>query len=288
MIALCLGALFLWILPSQRKSYTIDAVSLRAAVRPDGALTATERFSYTFHGQFTRVYRDTPYRGHPITVLGVSGPQGPLQRLPSGWTPAAAAPTAVAPEQDVAPSPWSSLAPAQRPPGYYRVTTGAATYAGAVVRIEAFADLNDRSADFTYRWRAADAAERWKDAGELEWQLVGHDWDVPIGRVRAVVTLPAGATKAGVRGWGHGPLNGVARLNDDGSVALAVDDLAAESKVEVHMLFPPGLLSRMEPVTIDVLPSRLATERQLAALANEQRAKAAALVAAARRTDRIA
>ena len=189
-IAVCLAVTFLWIVPSVRKSYTIDSVDIRAAVRADGALNATERFGYTFHGRYTRVYRDIPREGYPITVLGVDGPDGPLQRLPSGWTPTVGEPRAVSPKEDATPSPWASLAPEDRPAGYYRVTSGAFPYVGAVVRIEAFADLNDRSATFTYRWRAAQAAERWKDAGELLWQLVGGGWEVPIEHVRAVVTLP--------------------------------------------------------------------------------------------------
>jgi len=59
-IAVCLAVTFLWIVPSVRKSYTIDSVDIRAAVRADGALNATERFGYTFHGRYTRVYRDIP------------------------------------------------------------------------------------------------------------------------------------------------------------------------------------------------------------------------------------
>ena len=230
-IAVCLAVTFLWIVPSVRKSYSIDAVNIRAAVRADGALDTTERFSYTFHGRYTRVYRDVPWEGYPIVVLGVDGPDGPLQRLPSGWTPAAGAPSAVSPQQDATPSPWSSLAPEDRPAGYYRVTSGAFPYVGAVVRIEAVADLNDRSATFTYRWRAARAAERWKDAGELLWQLVGGGWDVPIGRVRAVVTLPRATPKADVKAWGHGPLNGVLHVLGDGSVTLAVNDLPAQTSI---------------------------------------------------------
>ena len=287
-IALCLAVTFLWIVPSMRKSYTIDSVDIRAAVRADGALHATERFSYAFHGPYTRVYRDIPWEGYPITVLGVDGPDGPLKRLPSGWTPAAGEPRAVSPQQDATPSPWSSLAPEDRPAGYYRVTTGAFPYVGFVVRIEAFADLNDLSAAFTYRWRTTNAAERWKDAGELEWQLVGGGWDVPIGRVRAVVTLPRATPRAGVKAWGHGPLSGVLRVLDDGSVTLAVDDLPALTSVEVHALFPPDLLSEMPATTIDVVAIRLGTEQRLAARANEERAQARAQVAAARRNERIA
>jgi len=85
----------LWIVPSLRKSYSIEDVSIRAAVRADGGLVVSERFSYDFNGSYTRVYRDIPYvpgPGQAVTVTGVTGPDGPLKRLPSGWTPASGAP----------------------------------------------------------------------------------------------------------------------------------------------------------------------------------------------------
>lgn len=159
-LAVVLAVTFLWVLPSQRKTYSLDAVDISAAVQTDGSLVTNERLSYTFHGAFTRVYRDIPFEGSQITVLGVDGPDGPLQRLPSGWTPAQGSPTTVSPQHDVTPSPWSSLAPAERPAGFYRVTYASDPNMGAVVRIEAFADLSDRAAEFTFHWRAADAAQR--------------------------------------------------------------------------------------------------------------------------------
>ena len=114
---------FVWI-PSQRKSYTVDDVRIRATVRADGTLETSERFTYTFEGDYTRVFRDIPLApDKPVTVLGVTGPDGPLRRLPSGWTPAAGAAVAVSPRDDVTPSPWSSIAPEQRPPA----TTGSRT-----------------------------------------------------------------------------------------------------------------------------------------------------------------
>ena len=151
------------------------------------------------------------------------------------------------------------------------------------MRIEAFEALSDKTATFAYRWRAAGAAERWADAGELSWQLVGRGWDVPMRRVRAVVSLPAGATAKQVRAWGHGPLNGVVRRRADGSVTFAIDDLAPNTFVEAHLLFPARLLADAQTTEIKILPSRLATEAELARRANEQRALARAEVAAEHR-----
>ena len=126
------------------------------------------------------------------------------------------------------------------------------------MRIEAFADLRDRSAAFTFRWRAADAAERYGDAGELSWQLIGRGWEVPMKRVRAVVTLPPGRRKR--RGARVGPRSAQRRpaRRPDGTVALRVDDLAPNTYVEVHVLFPARLLAEAQDHRLDASPSRLA------------------------------
>ena len=254
-----------WI-PSNRKTYSIDDVRILATVQSDGALRVDERFTYTFHGDFTRVYRDIPYvPSAPVVVTGVTGPDGPLKRLPTGWTPASGAPSETTPRLDVTPSPWSSIPPEERPAGYYRVTTDWATSGGPSIRIEAFAPLNDTSAQFAFHWRAADAAERFADAAELSWKLIGQGWDVPMKHVSAVVVLPDRAKAGEVRAWGHGPLNGVVRRRPDGAVVLSVDDLPPATFVEAHLLFPSQALEDAELVDIDLLPSRLATEAQLAA-----------------------
>ena len=287
-VAVLLIAL-VWV-PSLRKSYAVDEVRIRATVSADGGLSVDERFSYTFHGDFTRVFRDIPYHlgTAPIVVTGVTGPEGPLRRVPSGWTPASGPPVEADPSGDATPSPWSSIAPAQRPFGYYRVTTDWSTPGGPSVRIEAFAPLSDRSAAFTYRWRAAGAATRYADTGELSWQLIGSGWDVPIGRVHAEVVLPPGTPSAEVRAWGHGPLSGVVRRGADGTVVFAVDDLPPHTFVEAHLLFPQRVLASAPKDAANVLQARVAEEDALAREANARRARARAAQAAAGRIDRIA
>ena len=279
---------FVW-LPSTRKSYSIDDVRILASVQSDGTLRVDERFTYTFHGDFTRVYRDIPYSPvAPIVVTGVTGPDGPLKRLPTGWTPASGAPSETTQALEATPSPWSSIPPEQRPAGYYRVTTDWTTLGGPSVRIEAFAHLSDTSAQFAFHWRAEAAARRWADAGELTWQLIGRGWDVPMAHVSAVVVLPDRANAGEVRAWGHGPLNGVVRRRPDGAVVLSVDDLPPATFVEAHLLFPSQALKDAPLTDMDILPSRLAAEAQLAAAANEARERARSEVQAEHRRDVIA
>ena len=158
-LAVVLVIVFAWLVPALQKSYSIDDVAISMAVRADGGLNVDERFDYTFKGSYTRVYRDIPLEpGTPITVLEVVGPDGPMERLPSGWQPYDGTPppspstsdetpsTDGSPSADETPAPWTSLAPEQRPFGYYRVSTTTGADYLPVVRIEAFYDLSDRSA----------------------------------------------------------------------------------------------------------------------------------------------
>ena len=275
--------------PSLRKWYSVDEARIRAAISADGALSVDERLTYTFHGDFTRVFRDIPLRPDTsIVVDGVTGPDGPLKRLSSGWTPASGPPVEAGPSTDPTPSRWTSISPEERPFGYYRVTTDWGAAGGPSVRIEAFAPLKDRSATFAFRWRAADAATRYADTGELSWQLIGTGWDVPIGRVRAEVIPPPGTPFTDVRAWGHGPLNGVVRRSPDGAVAFAVDDLPPHTFVEAHLLFPQQVLASAPKNGARVLQDRLAEEDALAREANAARARARSSAATAHRVDQIA
>ena len=268
-VAIVVAALlvvFVWI-PSQRKSYTIDDVRILATVLSDGTLTADERFTYTFHGDFTRVYRDIPYSPvAPIVVTGVTGPDGPLKRLPTGWTPASGRAARDDPGvDDATPSPWSSIPPEQRPAGYYRVTTDWATSAALPSASRPSPPSATARPPFTFHWRAADAAERCADTGELTWQL-----DRPrLGRAhgaRARRRRPAGR-REGRRGPGVGTRpaeRGGARARGRLGRPLGRRSAAGDLRRGPPALPAQAARGRAELTDIEVLPSRLAAEAELA------------------------
>ena len=161
----------------------------------------------SFDGDFSRVYWELDESGSQgIEVLGASGPEGALALTDD---------------------------PASRPPGTYAVTDQ-----GSITLVEVFFRLQDTSARFGIEYRALGAAQRWDDTGELYWQLVGAGWGVPTDRLRASVAPPPGVTGEQVRAWAHGPLWGTVTIEADGVVRLEVDDLPANTFVEVRELFP--------------------------------------------------
>ena len=160
------SSLFLWIVPSfAQVVHDRRRAHRRRACAPTARSPSTSA-SATRSRATTRACTATSrsIRWTPITVTGRDGPGRPAEaaavRLDAGRRRAR---SRCDRRQDATPSPWSSIAPEQRPPGYYRVTYDYPT--APSVRIEAFADLSDRAAAFTFTWRAANAAERYADTG---------------------------------------------------------------------------------------------------------------------------
>ena len=268
------AAVVIWVAPALVKKYEITNVAITAQVSPNASMLVSERFSYHFQGSYTRVFRDIPLStGQTIEILSVVGPEGPLKRLPDTWTPAAGPPSVGGPD-DVAPTlvPWASIAPEERPRGFYRLT---GYYdAGEYARLEAFARLEDRDATFTFTYRITGVATRWKDVSELYWKFIGDEWDVGMDHVEVTITLPGVSSKSQVRAWGHGPYNGVVTIAPDGVVDLAVDDLPAQTFVEARVLFPQAALATTETNPSAMEQSVLAQETILADQANARRVAA--------------
>jgi uncharacterized membrane protein len=212
--------------PAAAKSYQIGDVSIVADVRPSGDVLVTEQRSFRFDGRFHFVYWDLSMKGSDgIKVLGVDGPDGPLERIDSG-------------DQ-----------------GY------TVRRSGRTVKVTAYWPMS--AADtFTLRYLARGAAKRYRDTAELYWQFVGRGWGVPTRRISVVVELPGDVSKSQVRAWGHGPLNGSVRIKQDGTVVYAVERVPAETSVEGRVLFPAAALSKAPVVEIDRMAAAMAAEKK--------------------------
>jgi hypothetical protein len=194
------------------KDYAIDEVEIEARIEPDGTLVVREWRTLTFSGDFSRVYWELDEKASEgIVVIGASGPEGALALTDDR---------------------------ASRPPGTYAVTDQ-----GDITLVEVFFRLADTSARLGIEYRALGAARRWDDTGELFWQLVGPGWGVPTGRLRATVAPPPGVTGDEVRAWATRPLWGTVTMSPTAS-SRSVDDLPAETFVEVRELFPRAAIPR--------------------------------------------
>jgi uncharacterized membrane protein len=228
------------------KSYSIPTCDIQAKVAANGDLTVDMRQSFDFSGSFTYVFWVIDKKGaRRIDVLGVDGPGGPATLT-----------------RDVA----------GRPPGTYSVSDQ-----GSAVTVDTFFNLTDASAAFTLHYRAVGAAVRYTDTAELYWKFIGQDaWTVPMDNVRALVTLPGHVAAADVRAWGHGPLQGVVKIQPDGSVLYKVSPLEQGAMLEARILFPTAALSKASQVDQAVVATVLQQEQKLADQANAQRDQARA------------
>lgn len=224
------------------KSFSMPSVRIDALVGADGSLTVEEERTFSFDGDFTRVYwiLDPP-SGGVYSGISVTGP--------SGLMPPATV--------------------EGRPAGYSRIIpTGGAT------QVEAYGEMSNETVTYTLRYHVTAAATRWSDTSELNWQCVAPNWEVGTGEVEAVIHLPAGVTASQVKAWAHGPLTGSVHIQPDASVILTLSDLPAETFVEPRILFPAEALSAVAPGTEPRLEKVLAEEEVLAEAANERRARA--------------
>jgi hypothetical protein len=234
-------------------------VRITATVAPDGSMAVEERRTFEFNGDYTFVYWTLDVAGSSgIRIEGLSGPEGPYEITNS--------PTALE----------------DRPPATYVVIDR-----GGVAEVRAFFRASDETREFTLRYTVLDAATRWSDTGEIYWQFVGDEWELPVTDVAIGVRLPNPGEQVvageNVRAWAHGPLQGTVSINEDpassagtlpGDVILEVPGVPAYTFVEARIAFPAEWLSEMPEGTTPALQQIIAEETELAEEANRQRAAA--------------
>jgi hypothetical protein len=233
--------------PALAADYSMGPARITAVIAPDGSMVVEERRTFTFNGDFTFVYWTLDVGGSSgIRVDGLSGPEGAYQLTDS--------PTALD----------------DRPPGTYLVTDR-----GNEVEVRAFYRASNESREFTLRYTVLDAATRWADTGELYWQFIGDEWELPVSDVSIEIKLPNPGEQVvpgeNVRAWAHGPLDGVITFPDatdssgdvGGEVVLTVPRVPAGTFVEARIVFPAEWLSQVAPGSTDQLDEILAEEGRL-------------------------
>jgi uncharacterized membrane protein len=225
--------------PAWAKSYSMPTVRIEAAIQADGSLSVTEQRTFTFEGDFTRVYWDLePPSGGAITDVTVAGPGGPMP-------------------------------PAKvegRPAGFSRISAN-----GNMTHVEAYGTMTDETITYALAYRVTGAAVRWADTAELYWKCIPSNWTIGTGALEIVVKPPTGVTAEQVKAWAHGPLTGTVHIQPDGSITLSVADLPASTFVEARMIFPAAALSAATPRAEQRLQTVLTEEASWADRANAER-----------------
>ncbi len=195
----------LWPAAAWSKSYSIERIDIGATVRADGSLAIVEKITYAFNGDFTFAFRNIPLKpGETISDIGVRDVTAVYRRA------------------------------ADKSPGTYTVSAQ-----GSATKITWYYRVANQQHTFEFSYVIGGVVERHPDVAELYYKFVGDDWDRWIREVR--VTLhppPGGVSRADVRAWAHGPLNGTVAIEAGGVVRLNVSVLPARTFWEGRVLYP--------------------------------------------------
>lgn len=225
-------------------SMTCDRVDVAITLQEDGTAAITESWLVTFDGDFSRMTRTIPRSDdYTISDLTVRVDQTDYKQLDAFDD--------------------------SRPAGYFAMVPD-----NRNDRIEIYFDNPNGQKTFQIIYKAKNAVLMHQDVAEFYWKIIGTDVTFPIEKMTAAITLPDGARMEDIKAWAHGPLNGYLNRDVDQLIALDVDQLAANTFVEIRLAAPLSLFPAGENFTgINALDDILVEEQGFAAEANAARDK---------------
>lgn len=213
---------------SADKTFAIESLSTDALVTADGTMQVTEQVRYRFEGgPFTVVIRSFEEDLDKIGNVAVSDGAGALEVVP--------------PNESIS-GQWEAMLREQ---------------------------TSDRTLDLTVTYQVADAVTVGSDVGDLNWKFLGSEHP-GIGTVTIAVrfagTVPPAAPDSPdtdstvLRGWAHGPTNGLITVGPS-RIDATVDNVPAGQFVEIRAAVPVAAFNRRG--TDELLPGILEQERRL-------------------------
>jgi uncharacterized membrane protein len=105
-----------------------------------------------------------------------------------------------------------------------------------------FYSASNERRTFKIHYRIHGGVVNYSDVSELYWQPVGPETDKPASKVVITVHLPeAVPDKNDILVYGHGPLQGTARILDGQTALFSVEGLPSRQSVEIRMVWPAGI-----------------------------------------------
>lgn len=113
------------------------------------------------------------------------------------------------------------------------------------------------SAIFIYKYRLLGAITNYLDTAELNWQIIGDGWDSDLNDVKLTISLPQKNVPQ-LKAWTHGPLQGHTKVDrKNGRVIMTLPNLAANTSVESHIIFPTAVTATNPKVVKKNAKSRI-------------------------------
>lgn len=140
-------------------------------------------------------------------------------------------------------------------------------------RIKVYARTVNQIRTFAFVYELQGGAKLYQDIAELNRVFVGKNWQSPIGKVQVKVLLPNTVPQDSIHAYGHGPLTGNIRLEDN-IVSYELEQYYPGDFVEAHILFGPKGLTEVPQgllVKENAKDRLLAQEKAWAEEANAER-----------------
>ncbi|WP_165171096.1 DUF2207 domain-containing protein [Adlercreutzia sp. ZJ242] len=222
--------------PALAKSYSCPSVNLTAQAQTDGSLHVVEQRAFDFDGAFTAVWWE--FQGLPqnaeVTVNAVRMAHVDAAGSVEGeWMALDSVPFKVGWREEGGPG------------------TDSWSFDRARNTLYAFFDREDTQMIFEIDYVVANGVQAYDDIAEVYWKYVGEGREVDSENVSTTIVLPVppGVTVepgGNVRAWGHGPLDGVVSVNEDGTVTYDVSRVVAGQYAEARVVFPVSWLTNLD------------------------------------------
>lgn len=115
-----------------------------------------------------------------------------------------------------------------------------------------------------------DVVLKYADVAELHWDFIGKGWNSEISNVNIKITAPGVSNE--LRGWGHGPLNGIVEVKNGDTVVLSATNVSDNTEVTARMIMDTSLFSNVQKAyRTNALADILKEEEKYAQEANIRR-----------------
>lgn len=198
---------------AEDRSFEIGEVDIHARIDSDGNMHVTEMDTYHFQGTFNGIIVD-------LTTSGSDGIEHFQAFEVKG--------------QQTIPLPFEQTGDGDKP--HYKI----------------YAQSADETKVFQFTYSLKNVVQVYADTAEVYWKFFDQTNPSTLGTVRIDVELPDGVEREQITAFGHGPLEGVVGIENNGVVRYQVSPLPSEELLEVRVLFPgsyvPGS-AKISPAT---------------------------------------
>lgn len=198
----------------QAEEIKLKSDIIKAEINQDGSMSAVEDLSFDISGKYNGVYKDISFDKAEgisnITVSELKGSEAAYKEVKSA---------------------------SNGDNGVYSKENKSNS-----VKLKIYSPSKDEIKNFRITYKIPGVVKKYNDIGELYWKFIGSSNETKIDNLQINVVLPKGAKKEEMKVFGHGPLDGAWRIQDDRTIIFSALNVPKGRYVEVRTLFPKELI----------------------------------------------